>query len=256
VGTLTHDVAGTLAPVEAAAVQPVIATASDAVGTLSHEVAGPIAPVESAGQPVLATATNTVGTPTHDVSHPADTGNVAAGALASVAPVVDTTEPVLASAGVSHSNLTTDLLHPAVADTSAGQAAGPADTLLALATATDAPIELPGAATAAPANVVAGASNAAATVHPTAIAGDVIALNDAPAPPAHALFTGTQYTDYGVTLSSDIAVPPQHAVSPADTTSAHDTLVPVVADAQKHAPPPPDIVDTTHPIDHLGHAML
>jgi hypothetical protein len=171
-------------------------------------------------------------------------------------PVGDTTEPVLASAGVSHSNPTTDLLHPAVADTGAGQAAGPADTLLALATATDAPIELPGSATAAPANVATGASNAAATVHPTAIAGDVIALNDAPAPPAHALFTGSQYTDYGVTLSSDIAVPPQHAVSPADTTSAHDTLVPVVADAQKHAPPPPDIVDTTHSIDHLGHAML
>jgi hypothetical protein len=84
----------------------------------------------------------------------------------------------------------------------------------------------------------------------------VIALNDAPTPPAHALFTGSQYTDYGVTLSSDIAIPPQHAVSPADSASAHDTLVPVVADAQKHAPPPPEIVDTTHPIDHLGHAIL
>jgi hypothetical protein len=98
-------------------------------------------------------------------------------------------------------------------------------------------------------------SNAAATVHPTTTAGDVIALNDAPTPPANALFTGGQYTNYGVALSSDTAVAPQHAMSPADTTSAHDTLVPVVADAQKQAPPP-DIVDTTHPIDHLGHAIL
>src|SRR6202040_3410465 len=95
------------------------------------------------------------------------------------------------------------------------------------------PIGLSGSATAAPANVVTGASNAAATVHPTAIAGDVIALNDAPPPPAHALFTGTQYTDYGVTLSSDIAVPPQHAASSADTASAHDTMLPVVADVQQ-----------------------
>jgi hypothetical protein len=84
----------------------------------------------------------------------------------------------------------------------------------------------------------------------------VIALNDAPAPPANALFTGSQYTDYGVTLSSDIAVPAQHAVSPTDTASAHESFVPVVADVQKSAPPPPDIVDTTHSIDHLGHAML
>jgi hypothetical protein len=147
-------------------------------------------------------------------------------------------------------------LHSVVPDTSTSQAAGPADTLLALATSTDAPIEVPGSATAAPANVVTGASNAAAVVHPSAIAGDVIALNDAPTPPAHALFNGSQYTDYGVTLSSDIAVPSQPTAPPADPASAHDTLVPVVADAQKQAPPPPDIVDTTHSIDHLGHAML
>jgi hypothetical protein len=124
--------------------------------------------------------------------------------------------------------------------------------LLALATATDAPIEVPGSATAAPHNVVTDVSNAAAAVDPAAIAGDVIALNDAPPPSENALFTGNQYTDYGVTLSSDIAVPQQHAVSPADDASPHDTLVPVVADVQQHAPPPPDIVDTTHPIDHLG----
>ncbi|HXL63149.1 MAG TPA: hypothetical protein VN959_21190 [Mycobacterium sp.] len=256
VGTLTHDVAGTLAPVEAA-VPPVLTTVGDTVGTLTHDVAGTLAPVEAAAvQPVLTHVTDTVSAPTHDVLHPADTGKVSE-TLASAVPVGDTTEPVLASAGVSHSNPTTDLLHPAVADTGAGQAAGPADTLLALATATDAPIELPGSATAAPANVATGASNAAAAVHPSAIAGDVIALNDASPSPAHALFTGSQYTDYGVALSSGVSVPPpQHAVSPADTTSAHDTLVPVVADAQKHAPPPPDIVDTTHSIDHLGHAML
>jgi hypothetical protein len=254
VATLTHDVAGTSAPVEAA-VQPALTTVTDTVATLTHHVAGTSAPVETAVQPVLTHVTDTVSVPTHDVLHPADTGKVSE-TLASAVPVVDTTEPVLASAGVSHSNPTTDLLHPAVADTGAGQAAGSADTLLAFATATDTPIGLPGSATAAPANVVTGASNAAATVHPTAIAGDVIALNDAPAPPAHALFTGSQYTDYGVTLTSDIAVPPQHAVSPTDTTSPHDTLVPVVADAQKHAPPPPDIVDTTHSIDHLGHALL
>jgi hypothetical protein len=254
-GTLTHDVAGTLAPVEAA-VQPVLTTVSDTAGTLTHDVAGTLAPVEAAVQPVLAAVTDTVGSLSHDVSHRADASNVVSDTLASAAPVLDATEPVLASAGASHSSLATDLLHSAVPDISTGQAVGPADTLLALATSTDAPIEVPGSATAAPAHVVMGTSNAAATVHPIPIASDVIALNDAPTPPAHALFAGSQYTHYGVTLSSDIGVPPQHAVSPVDTASAHDTLVPVVADAQKHAPPPPDIVDTTHPIDHLGHAIL
>jgi hypothetical protein len=159
-------------------------------------------------------------------------------------------------AGVSLSDPGTDLLHLAVPDVSTGQAPGPADTLLALATATDAPIEVPGSTTAAPANVVTDVSNAAAAVHPTAIAGDVIALNGAPPPPANALFIGSQYTDYGIKLSSDVAVSPQQAVSPADAASAHDTSVPVVADVQQHAPPPPDIVDTIHPIDHLGLAIL
>jgi hypothetical protein len=255
VSSLSHDVSGTLAPVEAA-VQPVLAAVTDTVGSLTHDVAGTLAPVEAAVQPVLAPVTDTVGSLSHDVSHQADASNVVSDALASAAPVLGTTEPVLASAGASHSSPATDLLHSAVPDISTGQPVGPADTLLALATSTDSPIEVPGSATAAPAHVVTGASNAAATVHPTPIASDVIALNDAPTPPAHALFAGSQYTHYGVTLSSDIGVPPQHAVSPADTASAHDTLVPVVADAQKHAPPPPDIVDTTHPIDHLGHAIL
>jgi len=179
----------------------------------------------------------TVGTPTNDVA-------------GTIAPV-EAGQPALTTV-----TDTVGTLPSAAPDTSAGQAPGPADTLLALATATDGPIEVPGSATAALAKVATDASNAAAAVHPTAIAGDVIALNDAPPPPANALFTGNQYTHYGVTLSSDIAAPPQHDVSPVDAAFAHDTSVPAVADVQKHAPPPPDIVDTTHPIDHLGHAIL
>jgi hypothetical protein len=250
-GTLTHDVAGAIVPVEAA-MQPALTTVNDTVDTLTKDVLDTIAPVEAVVQPALTTATNT---PAHDASYPADTGNVAADALASAAPVVDSTEPVFASAGVSQSNPTSDLLHPAVADISADQASGPADTLLALATATDAPIEDPGSATAAPADAEMNGSNAAAAVHPSAIGGDVIALNDASPPPAHALFTGSQYTDYGVTLSGN-AVPAQHATSPADAASTHDTSVPVIADVPQQSAPPPSIVDTTHTIDHLGHAML
>ena len=53
VGTLTNDVAGVTAPVEAA-VQPVLETVSDSVGTLTNDVTGAIAPVEAAVQPVLA----------------------------------------------------------------------------------------------------------------------------------------------------------------------------------------------------------
>src|SRR3979490_2536753 len=48
VGSLTHDVAGTIAPVEAA-VQPVLTTVTDTVGTLTHDVAGAISLVEEAG---------------------------------------------------------------------------------------------------------------------------------------------------------------------------------------------------------------
>jgi hypothetical protein len=206
---------------------------------------------------------------TSDVSHPVDTGNVANATLPSAAPVVDTTAPALTTTAATVSHTTSDVSHPvdtgngasathpsAAPDTSAGQAPGPADTLLALATATHAPIELPGSATAAPANVATDASNAASAVHPTAIAGDVIALNDAPPPPANALFNGTQYTHYGVALSSDIGVPPSHAGSPVDIASTHDTAAPAIADAQKHSAPAPDIADATHPIDHLVHAIL
>jgi hypothetical protein len=197
--------------------------ASDSAGA---PTLGSSAPALDVSEPTPATGSGATG----DVAQP---GNVASDTLANAASVIDTAEPVLASAGVSFSNPATDLLQPAVPDTSTGQAPGSADTLLARATATDAPIAVSGSATAA-------------------IAGDVIALNDAQLPPANPLFTGTQYTDYGVALSSEIAASPQHAVSQADAASAQDTLVAVVADVQQHAPPPPDIVDTTHPIDHLG----
>jgi hypothetical protein len=244
--------------------EPALATASGATGDVAQpgnvasDALANAAPVVETTEPVLTTTAAALSHPTSDVSHPADTGNLASDALPSAAPIVDTTEPVLARAGESLSNPGTDLLQPAVPNISTGQAPGPADTLLALATATHAPIEVPGSATATLANnSVTDVSNAAAAVHPIAIAGDVIALHDAPLPPANALFTGTQYTDYGVTLNSDIAVTPQHAGSPADAASAHDTSsVPVVADVQQHALPPPDIVDTTHPTDHLGHAIL
>ncbi|MDH2406881.1 hypothetical protein QCM77_44700, partial [Bradyrhizobium sp. SSUT18] len=52
VGSLSHDVADALAPVEAA-VQPLLAPVTDTAGTVSHEV-GATAPVEAAVQPVLA----------------------------------------------------------------------------------------------------------------------------------------------------------------------------------------------------------
>jgi hypothetical protein len=248
-----HTLGSSASTVDVAEPAPTGSGATGAVaqpGNLASDTLANAAPVVDTTEPALTTTAAALSNPTSDVSHPADTGNAASDALPNAAPAVDSTEPVPASAGVSLSSPATDLLHPAVPDTSAGQDPGSADTLLALATATNAPIEIPGSATAAPASAATDVSNAAAA-HP-AIAGDVIALNDAPLPPANALFTGTQYTDYGVTLSSDIAVPPQHAVSPADSASAHDSSVPVVADVQQHALPPPDIVDTTHPIDHLG----
>ena len=123
VGTLTHDVAGTLAPVEAV-VQPVLTTVSDTVGTLAHDVAGTLAPVEAAVQPVLTTVSDTVGTLTHDV----------AGAVAPVEAVV---QPVLTIVSDTVGTLTHDVAGnnaSAVPDAGTGQAAGPADTLLALAT--------------------------------------------------------------------------------------------------------------------------
>src|SRR3984893_18196420 len=83
VGSLTHDVAGTIAPVEAA-VQPVLTTVTDTVGTLSHDVAGTIAPVGAAVLPVLTTVTDTVGMLSHDVA-------------GTIAPVEAAVQPVLAT---------------------------------------------------------------------------------------------------------------------------------------------------------------
>jgi hypothetical protein len=273
-----------LAVMTGAAGQPTTllpAAASDDTG--AHTLVSS-APVLDVADPVLAT----VG----DSAQEGQEGNMASHALANAAPAVDAIEPALATtAGASLPNVApaVDAPQPVIATTAAapslsggdvsypadladtgngaghilpiagpdtGQAPGPADTLLAFAMAADAPIESPGSATAAQAEAATDAPSAAAAVHPTAIAADVIALNDAPPPPANALFTGSQYTHYGVALSSDVAASPQHAASAADAASAHDTSVPAVADVQKHAPPPPDIVDTTHPMDHLGHAIL
>ena len=86
-----------------------------------------------------------------------------------------------------------------------------------------------------------------------AVAADVIALQNAPPPPANALFNGNEYTQYGVTLSSDVAPSPQGASSSTDAASAQHTSVSAVADVQ-HAPPPPDTVDPAHITDH--HAIL
>jgi hypothetical protein len=246
--TLSHDVAAATAPV-GAAVQPVLTTVSDAANTPSHDVAAATAPVEAAVQPALTTVSDAASTPNHDattepitvtaaapsdptsdVSHPASSG--ASDAPADAATVVNTTESPSTTA-VAPSDTASDVSHPA-------------DTLLALATATDAPIQFPVSPTTAPAQ-------AAAEVHPT-VAGDAIALQDAPPPPAaNALFNGNQYTQYGVALSSDGAGSAHDAVSSADAASAQHTSVSAVADVQQ-APPPPDIVDPAHTTDH--HAIL
>jgi hypothetical protein len=247
-GTLSHDVAAAAAPAEAV-VQPVLATATDTVGTLNHDVAAAAAPAEAVVQPVLATATDTVGTLSHDVAA------AAAPAEAVVQPVLATatatvgtlshdamTEPLTSTAAISN-DLTSDVSHPD--STGASDVSHPADTLLALATATDAPIQLPVSPPTASAQPVPD-------IQPT-VAADVIALQNAPPPPANALFNGNEYTQYGVTLSSDVAPSPQGASSSADAASAQHTSVSAVADVQ-HAPPPPDTVDPAHITDH--HAIL
>jgi hypothetical protein len=245
-----HAVANAVPVVDTA--NSVLASTADAAGqstTLSQTAAsdsadahtpGSSAPALEVAEPTLATASSA----TDDVAQP---GHVASDGPANAAPVVDTTEPVLASEGTSLSNNATDVLQPPAPDTGAGQA----DALLALATAPEAPIEVAGSATAAPANAATDSSNAPA-VDQTVITADVIALDDAAPPPANALYTGNQYTDYGVTLSSDIVVPPQNVVSGADTASAQDTSAPAVVDVGQPAPPPPEMVDTIHPIEHVG----
>jgi len=199
------------------------------------------APVADTTEPVLTTTPAVLSDSTSEVSPPADSGNLTSGTLAtnaSAAPGADITSPVLASTGDS---LPATDLSP---EGSTDQAAGPADTLLALATA-DAPIEVPQAATAP--------ASDAASAEPIAFEGDVIALDGAEQPPENALFTGTQYTDYGVTLSSNIEIPQQTAAaSSADAASTQDTAVPIAGSDVHQPAPAPDVVDTTTPIDHLG----
>jgi hypothetical protein len=295
--SVSHDLAGAIAPVEVAAQSALTATdtaasipptvldtivadegsrnqasdplhAADQAGSLAAHASTNAAPDVGATEP-LTTAAATAG-PTSDVSHPAD-GTVASDALANAAPDVGATEPLTTAAATA--GPTSDVSHPAdgtVASDALANAAPdvgatepltttaasasptsdvshPADTIIALATATNAPIQVPESATAAPADT-------AAPVHPTAVAGDVIALNDAQPSPADTLFTGTEYTQYGVTLSSHAAASPQHAASSADAASAQDTSAPAVADAPQHTPPPPDIVDPTYSIDQ--HVIL
>jgi hypothetical protein len=172
---------------------------------------------------------------------------VLAGVAGTTAPVEAAVEPALTSV--------TDTVAALPNDVAGTTAPVEAAVQPVLATVSDAVGTLPNdvAGTTAP---VEAAVEPALTSVTTATAGDVIAFNDAPPPPVDPLFTGTYYTDYGVTMSSDIAVPSQPTMTPADAASAQDTSVLVVADVQQQAPLPPDIVDTTHPIDHLGHAAL
>jgi hypothetical protein len=203
-------------------------------GNLASDTIAHATPVVGTTEPVL-TATAAV------LSNPVTSDTHSNGAS-----VVDTSEPVLASAGVSPSDPGTALLHLAGVDTGTSQASGSADTLFALATATDAPIEVSESATSGAAN---GGSNAAGAIDP--VAGDVIALNDAPKSPINTLFTGTHYTEYGVTLSS-IVVQPQHAGAAAETALTEVTSVSLVADVSQHSQSTHEMVDTTHSIDHLG----
>jgi hypothetical protein len=209
-------------------------------GNLTSDALTSATPVVDTTEPVLSTTAAVPSNPASDQSQPADAGNVTSDTHPNEDSVVDTSEPVLSSAGVSLNNPGVDLLHLAGVDTATSQASGSADTLLALAT--DAPIEVPGSATSAAAN--------AAALDPVAVGGDVIALNDAPMSPINTLFTGTHYTEYGVTLSS-IAVQPENAGASAEAALT-ETSAPLVVDVSQHSPSPSETVDTTHSIDHLG----
>jgi hypothetical protein len=216
--TLTKAVTTHAAPGEAAT-QPAPTTVGDGPDTLTKDVTTHAAPGEAATQPAPTTVGDNADTVTKDVH---------------AAPNVDASEPVSTTVAAP-GEPSTDVSHPA-------------ETLLALATATDAPIQVPEPATTSPANTVA-------QVHPIDVTGDVIDLNDAPAPPANTLFTGTQYTQYGITLSSEATGSAHDPVSSPDATSAQHTSAPAVADVQQHAPPSPDVVDP-HSTDHLAHAIL
>ena len=133
-----------------------------------------------------------------------------------------------------------------VSDT-ASEASGPADAGNAASDALTDAAPVNDTTEPVPATTATALNDQTSDVSGPAIAttGDVVALNDAPPPPENALYTGTEYTDYGVNLSSDIAVLPQDTGSSADAGSGPDT-----------APPPPEIVDTNHPTDHPEHAIL
>jgi hypothetical protein len=177
------------------------------------------------------------------VSDPAETGTVASDALADAAPAVETSEPVPTTTAAAVNDPTSDVSDPAdtgtVASDALGDAAPVVETIEPAPTTTAAAVSAPTSEVSDPADTGTVASNTLADAAPVdEAAGDVIDLNDEPPPPENALHTGTEYTDYGVNLSSDSAVPPQNTGSSADAASASDT-----------APPPPEIVDTNQPTD-------
>jgi hypothetical protein len=129
---------------------------------------------------------------------------VVSDALADAAPVVETTEPVLTTTPATLSDPTSDVSNPADTGTVASDA-------------------LPDAAPVVEA------------------AADVIVLKDEPPPSENALHTGTEYTDYGVNISSDIAVPPQDTASSADVASASDGALPLPEIVDTHQPTEPEL---------------
>ena len=83
-------------------------------------------------------------------------------------------QPVVTSVSDTAAMLTNDVTGnegPAATDISTGQGASPADTILALATSPNTPIEAPLSAPAGPANIETDTSNAVAAVSPIKLAG-------------------------------------------------------------------------------------
>ncbi len=238
VDALTKDVTH-VAPVEAIT-QPVLSTLSDSVDTLTKDVTH-VAPVESITQPLLTTLSESADTPTQDGVHATPVDAAPHPMLTTLGDTADTAKDVVAQATDTSNPVTTPV---ATQGDLSSDAPHQADTLLALATAPDAPIQVPDSSAATPANT-------ATPTHLTNLGADVIDLNDA-SPPANTLFTGTQYTEYGIALSSDPTVSPPHTDSPADATSTQPASATAVVDVQQH----PDIVDPAHSTDHLAHAIL
>jgi hypothetical protein len=235
VGDLSHSIAE--ASLAESATQPIVARLGDTVDALAQDVTT-AAPFEGATQPFLSTVGNTADTLAQDVT-------TAAPLEAATQPVDTVTRDAYVATpdfGASES-LSTMFSGESLVDVS-----HEAETLMALASATEAPVQEP--------SIMAAAADTALPILPIDVAGDVIALNDAPTPPANALFAGTQYTQYGITLSSDDAASAQHALSPATAASAQHFSAPALADVQQHAPLPPDIVDPNHSTDHIAHAIL